>query len=688
EQAVEEVEEEEEAEEAEEPQQADNSLLERMLSPESAVVVLASRQAPSPNPSDAIDSDDELSDEDQSDEGDGEREAPQAQPLAMGEDSTPRFRQRNIPATRSYRRVQVELIHDGLIAEAPPDAEEVPAHMDQEEQEEQEDAEPEVPSPEGEPAYSLTTDSEPEYHLSSDMSASEVISPPKRKPCRDLSSCPFQSDEDGVYAPNSAERQQIEDSVSEVMCKAKPVYTWNSVQELMWRENNIVNRIGWRGGHTSAESFNRGFYGSRQAVEQLAQLSSLNEHGGCVNCLNFNRTGDLICSGSDDLRVIVWDWAKGKQRHSIRTGHTMNIFQAKFMDINGCLDIVTASRDGHVRRAIVPPSGEFVKPVRLYSHTDSVHKLVVVPQNRYEVMSAGEDSAVKHFDLRLSGAPTTMLRVVNNDERRGGCRVRLFSIAHHPFMPEFVVCGSDDKVRVYDKRKLTQPCHEMIPREVLDNKITQITCGVYNYSGSEILASYSDDWIYLFDSRNYTEGESLHCYKGHINNRTIKGVNFFGPRSEYIVSGSDCGNIFFWDKNTEAVLKFMKGDHAGVVNCLEPHPFMPVLATSGLEHDVKIWAPKGPDPTKPQTEVLKNTLQRNFERNVMDMGDFDINQFQYFIRQFLQSPPGTRRTGRENYGARPTGRENSRTRRTGRENSSTRRTGRENSRRGRGSNED
>lgn len=37
----------------------------------------------------------------------------------------------------------------------------------------------------------------------------------------------------------------------------------------------------------------------------------------------------------------------------------------------------------------------------------------------------------------------------------------------------------------------------------------------------------------------------------------------------------------------------MKGDDAGVVNCLEPHPSMPVLATSGLEHMVKIWTPHG-----------------------------------------------------------------------------------------------
>ena len=33
------------------------------------------------------------------------------------------------------------------------------------------------------------------------------------------------------------------------------------------------------------------------------------------------------------------------------------------------------------------------------------------------------------------------------------------------------------------------------------------------------------------------------------------------------------------------------------VNCLEPHPHTPVLATSGLDHDVKIFSPTASTPT-------------------------------------------------------------------------------------------
>lgn len=46
----------------------------------------------------------------------------------------------------------------------------------------------------------------------------------------------------------------------------------------------------------------------------------------------------------------------------------------------------------------------------------------------------------------------------------------------------------------------------------------------------------------------------------------VKGVNFFGSNSEYIVSGSDCGYIFFWDKESEHIVKYMYGDEMGVVS--------------------------------------------------------------------------------------------------------------------------
>ncbi len=46
----------------------------------------------------------------------------------------------------------------------------------------------------------------------------------------------------------------------------------------------------------------------------------------------------------------------------------------------------------------------------------------------------------------------------------------------------------------------------------------------------------------------------------------MKGVNFYGPSDEFVVSGSDCGNIFLWSKETEAIVNMFQGDDAGVVS--------------------------------------------------------------------------------------------------------------------------
>jgi WD40 repeat protein len=69
-------------------------------------------------------------------------------------------------------------------------------------------------------------------------------------------------------------------------------------------------------------------------------------------------------------------------------------------------------------------------------------------------------------------------------------------------------------------------------------------------------------------------------------------VNFFGLQDEYIVSGSDCGNLFIWDRKTSQLLNILEGDNE-VVNVIQGHPYEPMLAVSGIDHTVKIFSPDG-----------------------------------------------------------------------------------------------
>lgn len=79
-------------------------------------------------------------------------------------------------------------------------------------------------------------------------------------------------------------------------------------------------------------------------------------------------------------------------------------------------------------------------------------------------------------------------------------------------------------MRIYDQRKSNQPITKLCPYKSSDQKFQSglhITCAVYNHDGSEVLASYNDDDIYLFDVDKGL-GIYAHKYSGHRNGATIK----------------------------------------------------------------------------------------------------------------------------------------------------------------------
>ncbi|XP_015601563.1 DDB1- and CUL4-associated factor 8 isoform X2 [Cephus cinctus] len=404
------------------------------------------------------------------------------------------------------------------------------------------------------------------------------------------------------------------DEEEAVMRKQKPKPNWLMVQEIINRQlgNNPL--------------FQRKFYGSLHVVERLELMYKLKGHQGCVNALSFNQKGNLIASGSDDLEVVIWDWATGNSQRIIQSAHRSNIFQVKWLPLDMEYLLVTAARDGQIR--LNDLHANISK--KLASHRGACHKISTHPDTPHVVLSAGEDAKVLSIDVRRS-KPTKLLTV-----REASTDVRLYSIHSNPLNSnEFCVGGRDHYVRVYDRRKVTIPLYKLCPRRLIGNKYAHITCAVYNYNGTEILASYNDEDIYLFDLSVTQSGEDFaQRYQGHRNNATVKGVNFFGPKSEFIISGSDCGNIYIWDKNTEAIVKWMLGDEQGVVNVLEPHPHIPILATSGLDYDVKIWIPS--DEKVPDMTGLQNCIKSNLRRRAEDTACITSNVFAGHMRRFLQ----------------------------------------------------
>ncbi|XP_062039123.1 DDB1- and CUL4-associated factor 8-like [Lepus europaeus] len=358
--------------------------------------------------------------------------------------------------------------------------------------------------------------------------------------------------------------------------------------------------------------------GARAFVQRLCLQYGLEGHLGCVNTVHFNHRGTWLASSSDDLRVIVWDWMKQQPVLEFESGHRNNVFQAKFLP--NCSDsiIATCARDGQVRVATLYTAPSLQSTKCVAQHRGASHKLALEPDSPFKFLTSGEDAVVFTIDLRQD-QPASKVVVTKDRENKVG----LYTIHTNPTNTyEFAVGGQDEFVRIYDQRKIDENQNDGIlkkfcPHHLIDyDSRTSITCLVYSHDGTELLASYNDEDIYLFNPSHSDGAQYIKRYKGHRNIATVKGVNFYGPKSEFVVSGSDCGHIFLWDKSSCQIIQFMEGDKEGTVNCLESHPYLPVMATSGLDHDAKIWAPTAKTCTK--LTGLKNVIKQNKQERVED----------------------------------------------------------------------
>ncbi|CAA7259796.1 unnamed protein product [Cyclocybe aegerita] len=190
-------------------------------------------------------------------------------------------------------------------------------------------------------------------------------------------------------------------------------------------------------------------------------------------------------------------------------------------------------------------------------------------------------------------------------------------------------------VRKFGRKRLKE-------RQMRPDHITG--CRMSSSNGHEVVLSYSDDGVYLFstkDEENHANDMSkspvtksanlMHVldidapehertswsaepsepfsaldvedgepgmpivmprrrYTGSRNIATVKDVNFLGPEDEWVTSGSDDGNFFVWEKSSGRLHGIYEGD-SSVVNMVEGHPHLPLVAVSGIDTTIKLFSP-------------------------------------------------------------------------------------------------
>ncbi|KAK9877190.1 hypothetical protein WA026_016938 [Henosepilachna vigintioctopunctata] len=147
------------------------------------------------------------------------------------------------------------------------------------------------------------------------------------------------------------------------------------------------------------------------------------------------------------------------------------------------------------------------------------------------------------------------------------------------------------------------------------------------------------------DYRSCFEADLKMKYVGHRNARTmIKEATFWG--NDYVMSGSDCGHIFVWDRHTGNLKMLMPADRH-VVNCLQPHPTLPILATSGIDHDIKLWAPILEEPSfdmgVAEELISRNAIMLEETRDTITVPAAFMIRMLTFLNQFPRSARARRR---------------------------------------------
>ncbi|KAK4562126.1 hypothetical protein RGQ29_004832 [Quercus rubra] len=346
-------------------------------------------------------------------------------------------------------------------------------------------------------------------------------------------------------------------------------------------------------GQLSSRSFAHRLGGSEDLVLRLDLHRKLEKHKGCVNTVSFNADGDILVSGSDDRRVILWDWETGRIKLSFHSGHDNNVFQAKIMPCTDDRTIVTCAADGQVILAQILERGE-VAVTTLGKHQGRAHKLAIEPGSPHIFYTCGEDGLVQHFDLRTRTATELFTCQPVDDRRRFTSVIPLNAITIDPRNPNlFAVAGlafseQSELLVSYNDEDIYLFTRDMGlgPNPLPASPVSM---------GSDASEIGGDHQLAASPSAMDTDEKVIpQVYKGHRNCETVKGVNFFGPKCEYVVSGSDCGRIFIWKKRGGELIRVMEADNT-IVNCIECHPHTMVLASSGIDHDIKIWTPKALD---------------------------------------------------------------------------------------------
>eukprot|EP00756_Hemistasia_phaeocysticola_P058622 Hpha_TRINITY_DN35264_c0_g1::TRINITY_DN35264_c0_g1_i2::g.145163::m.145163/K11804/WDR42A; WD repeat-containing protein 42A len=332
----------------------------------------------------------------------------------------------------------------------------------------------------------------------------------------------------------------------------------------------------------------------------------LKAHRGCVNTISWDATGDLLFSGSDDREVCVWELLShgATLLHKLPTNHHHNIFGAELRPFRrDC--VVTTSADGRVGLTHMPPA--LPEPEILYDTSQAMSTKLSFQPGSANVFVAALSDRGSHFmggsDEDVNGVRLFDLRDRQTSRLAFPCEEGAVAVGFSPMEEHLFACGVDDTVlRIGDLRMLRRDSEgHSIPSaafslgEVYRRRGLGISGLDWSADGRRVLVNYRGNGpvaMFRVGTAPSTEGVELNrcerTFEGRVNEQTMAKEVVFLHGETAVATGGDCGSLFIWDVQSSQLVRRTPADKC-IVNCVAPHPHLPLVATSGIDDTVKLW---------------------------------------------------------------------------------------------------
>ncbi|XP_015183769.1 PREDICTED: DDB1- and CUL4-associated factor 5 [Polistes dominula] len=321
---------------------------------------------------------------------------------------------------------------------------------------------------------------------------------------------------------------------------------------------------------------------SRFSESENLFRKDLQSHYGCVNAIEFSRQGDLLVSGGDDRRVLLWKVEQAIQGIGkptvMKAQHVSNIFCLGYD--NSKTKIFSAGNDDQV----IVHDLQTCDVLNFFLHEKPVYGLSIHPHNDNVFASACDDGRILIYDIRVSGAMETFCLAQY--------KTPFHSVMFNPVEPRMIAtANAKEGVSMWDIRRPLRPMlrygNESPPQSCMNAR--------FNLAGNRLLALRRrlPPVLYAVDSSSYL---CQFDHPGYYNSCTMKTCCFAGDNEEYVLSGSDDFNLYMWKIPSESVkwvdsAHMVLRGHRSIVNQVRYNQSSCVLASSGVEKIIKIWSP-------------------------------------------------------------------------------------------------